>query len=209
VTLDTSNAEKDLGVTVDNELKFSKHIETQVAKANKILGLIRRSFQHLDIETMRSLYTSLVRPHLEYANVVWSPRLIKDIKLIENVQRRATKIIPGMKDKDYAARLKEFKIPSMNYRRERGDMIEVYKYTHDFYDTPLLLTRDNGNRTRGHSLKMKKNRWETTLRQKFFSERIVDSWNSLPENVINAASLNGFKNGLDLKWNEKRFIFNQ
>ena len=125
VTLDTSNAEKDLGVTIDNELKFSKHIETQVAKANKILGLIRRSFQHLDIETMRSLYTSLVRPHLEYANVVWSPRLLKDIKLIESVQRRATKIIPGMKDKDYAARLKEFKIPSMNYRRERGDMIKV------------------------------------------------------------------------------------
>ena len=62
--LETSQCEKDLGVMVDNELKFSRHVEAQVAKANKILGLIRRSYQFLDKESLRFLFTALVRPHL-------------------------------------------------------------------------------------------------------------------------------------------------
>ena len=81
--LETSQCEKDLGVMVDNELKFSRHVEAQVAKANKILGLIRRSYQFLDKESLRLLFTALVRPHLEFNNVAWSPRFQKDKNLIE------------------------------------------------------------------------------------------------------------------------------
>ena len=84
--------EKDLGVNVDPELKFSRHIEGQVNKANKILGMIRRSYIYLDKDTMKRLFVALVRPHLEFSNVAWSPRLIKDKKLLEGVQRRATKL---------------------------------------------------------------------------------------------------------------------
>ena len=92
-----------------------------------------------DANTMKLLFTSLVRPHLEYANAIWSPRLKKDNNLIEGVLRRATKLIPGMKDLDYSERLKKINIPSMKYRRERGDMIEVYKFIHGKYDmTPPL-----------------------------------------------------------------------
>ena len=205
VTLHSTISEKDLGVEVDNELKFSKHIETQVAKANRILGQIRRSFNFMDIETMRLLFTSLVRPHLEYANVVWAPRLQKDINLIEGVLRRATKIIPGMKDLDYNTRLKKANIPSMKHRRERGDMIEVYKFTHGLYNTPPPFTLDSGYKTRGHSLKIRKNRVNTSLRQGFFSERVVDDWNSLPEGVVSARTLNGFKSGLDSVWRERKY----
>ena len=75
----------------DSELKSSKHVEEQVNNANRILGLIRRSYQHLDKENMKLLLTALVRPHLEFGNVVWTPRLQKDRLLIEGVQRRATK----------------------------------------------------------------------------------------------------------------------
>ena len=70
--------EKDLGVSVDNELKFSKHIEAQVNKANKRLGLIRRSFEFLDAEAMKQLFVAVVRPNLEFGNVVWSPKLEMD-----------------------------------------------------------------------------------------------------------------------------------
>ena len=205
VTLQTSNSEKDLGVEVDNELKFSKHIETQVSKANRILGQIRRTFQYLDIETMRQLFTSLVRPHLEYANVVWAPRLKKDANLIEGVLRRATKIIPGMKDLEYQQRLEKAKIPSMRYRRERGDMIEVYKYTHGFYNTPPPFTLETGSTTRGHQLKIKKSRPNSNLRQGYFSVRIENNWNSLPAELVNAQTINGFKNGLDALWKEKLY----
>ena len=83
---------------------------------------------------------------------MWSPKLQKDKNLIEGVLRRATKIIPGLKDLAYEERLKKLKLPSMKYRRERGDMIEVYKFTHGLYSTPPPFVLDNStNNTRGHS----------------------------------------------------------
>ena len=190
---------------VDSELKFSQHVEKQVGKANRILGQIRRSFQHLDANTMKLLFTSLVRPHLEYANAIWSPRLKKDSNLIEGVLRRATKLIPGLKDLEYTERLKKINIPSMKYRRERGDMIEVYKFVHGEYDMPPPFTLDNEKRTRGHTYKIKKIRVNISLRQGFFSERVVDKWNSLPDVLVTTTSINSFKNGLDSEWRAAQF----
>ena len=91
------------------------------------MGVIRGSFLYMDRTTFKLLYTSLVRPHVEYANQVWSPYLVKHIELIENVQRRATKLIPGLKDYSYQERLELLDLPTPSYRRLRGDMIEVYK----------------------------------------------------------------------------------
>jgi hypothetical protein len=198
VTLGKSSLERDLGVYVDNDLKFSLHIETQVNKANKLLGLIRRSYEYLDGESMKMLFVALVRPHLEFGNVVWSPRLEKDKHLVESVQRRATKIIPGMKDQTYEERLKHMKLPSLSYRRLRGDLIEVYKYTHGIYKVSnSLLEYEARTNTRGHAYKLKKLRCNSTLRQHFFSFRVTNSWNSLPTAVVEAPSLNSFKNRLD------------
>jgi hypothetical protein len=197
-TLGKSSLEKDLGVHVDKDLRFSQHIETQVNKANKLLGLIRRSYEYLDGESMKMLFIALVRPHLEFGNVVWSPKLEKDKQLVESVQRRATKIIPGLKNKTYEERLKHMKLPSLSYRRLRGDLIEVYKYTHGIYKIPnKLLELETRNNTRGHAYKLKKLRCNTTLRQHFFTSRVTDSWNSLPNAVVEAQSLNSFKNRLD------------
>ena len=144
VQLEATELEKDLGVNIDPALKFSRHVEIQVNKANRILGLIRRSYEYLDGESLKHLFVALIRPHLEYCNVAWSPRLIKDRKLIEGVLRRATKLIPELENKAYEERLAALKIPSMSYRRARGDMIEVYKYTHDYYNVNKdLLPLDN------------------------------------------------------------------
>ena len=91
------------------------------------------------------------------------------------------------------------KLPSMCYRRLKGDLIEVFKYNHNIYNLSdslfELKTRTN---TRGHSYKLKKQRCNTTLRQQFFTQRIVDRWNSLPVEVAEASSLNAFKNRVDL-----------
>lgn len=206
--LGASDAEKDLGVIMDSELKFSKHIETQVGKANKILGLIRRSYDYLDAETMRLLFIALIRPHLEFANVVWSPRFQKDKNLIEGVLRRATKLVPGMKDSKYSDRLKRMRIPSMQYRRERGDMIEVYKLCNGKYKIKEMpLQFEELCVTRGHSLKLKKPRCTTSLRQHFFAYRVVDKWNGLPEDVVTAPSLEAFKSRLDIAWASKSTDF--
>lgn len=198
VLLQVVEEEKDLGVLVDQDLKFSKHVESQVNKANKILGLIRRSFTHLDKDSMRRLFTALVRPHLEFSNVVWAPRFQKDKVLIENVLRRATKIIPGFRNLNYEQRLRKIGLPSMQYRRDRGDMIEAYKYTHDMYfANKELLHLDSSSTTRGHKLKLCKERCSHNLRQNFFSIRVVNKWNQLPEDVVDAPSLLTFKCRLD------------
>ena len=63
--IEKTNLEKDLGVNIDVQLKFSKHIEIQVNKANKILGMIRRSYEFLDGDSLKILFVALVRPHLE------------------------------------------------------------------------------------------------------------------------------------------------
>ena len=90
---------------VDNEIRFIRHVAAQVAKANKILGLIRRSYQFLDKESLRLLFTALVRPHLEFNNVAWSPRFQKDKNLIESVLRRASQLVPGLAELAYEKRL--------------------------------------------------------------------------------------------------------
>ena len=82
----------------------------------------------------KQLFTAIVRPHLEYANAVWNPFLQKHIISVENVQRRATKMVPGLRDLSYEARLRALKLPTLAYRRYRGDMIEMYKLSHGLYD---------------------------------------------------------------------------
>jgi len=156
---------------LDKDLRFSQHIETRV---NRLLGLIRMSYEHLDAESMKLLFVALVRPHLEFGNVVWSPRLEKDKKLVEGVQRRTTKIISGLKGLTCEQRLEKMKLPSMCYRKLRGDLIEVFKYTHNIYKlSDNLLKLESRTNTRGHSYKLKKQICNTTLRSTF-SHR--ESW---------------------------------
>ena len=83
-------AEEKDGVIIDHKLNFSSHTVTQVKKTNKMMGLIRRSYTHLDITSFRYLFSSLVRPHLEYCISIWYLLLKKDEQLIENVLHRAT-----------------------------------------------------------------------------------------------------------------------
>ena len=106
-----------------------------------------------------------------------SPNLKKNVEAIENVQRRATKLIPGYGNKPYMERLRLLKLPSLAYRRIRGDMIETYKYVHGEYNvnSPWIQFEDN-TVTRGHSLKLK-NRCRLDQRKNSFSFRIVNLWN--------------------------------
>ena len=105
----------------------------------------------------------------------------------------------------YKERLKELKLPTLKYRRIRGDMIEMYKILTNRYDAQVTLKTHmcNDKRTRGNSLKLKTERCKYDLRKYFFSCRITNTWNSLPDNVVSAASLNSFKNRLDNYWKNK------
>ena len=121
-TLETTTVEKDLGVCIDRDLKFHHHRAKAVNNASRILGLVRATFTCLDETTVPRLFTTMVRPHLEYGNLIWHPRFWhprfrRDKVEVEKIQRRATKLIPRMKQLPYEDRLKVLGLPSLAYRR--------------------------------------------------------------------------------------------
>ena len=202
--LEWTDLEKDIGLLIDESLSFNKHLITKVKKANSMFGLLRRIFQFMDKDTFKPLYQSLVRVHLDYVSSVWAPYKKKDIELIEKVQRRATRQIPGLSSLSYPDRLKTLNIPTLKYRRIRGDMIEVYKILHEVYDplATIHLPRSTGP-TRGHNLKLFQQRSTKDIRKHYFTNRVVKVWNSLPDDVVNAPSVNSFKNRLDSFWDNQ------
>ena len=159
-TLENVESEKDISVMIDRHLNFEKHIQTQINKANQIVGLTRRSFVHLDNRTFSLLFKALAHPHLEYASSVWSPYKKKDIEVIENVQKRATRMLPQMKNLS-EERLKQLKMPTLKFRHMRGDMIEAFKILTRLYDgrvTEGMLDISRSHITRGNALKLVKHR---------------------------------------------------
>jgi len=104
-----------------------------------MLGIIRRNFKYLNNDAFLTLYKTLVRSHLEYANSVWNPHSEKLIKDLERVQMRATEIIGHIKSMSYIEHLTHLNLPTLKYRRLRGDMIETYKIINEKYDKNALL----------------------------------------------------------------------
>jgi hypothetical protein len=207
--LEESTQEKDLGIWVTNNLKSSTHVAHSVNKANQLLGLVRRTFTYMDGALMKQLFTSVIRPHLEYGNVIWHPYLQKDIEAIEWVQHRATRMVSGLAKLAYTERLKILDLPTLAFRRRRGDAIEVYKYLHGHYNTDcsdiLPLYVAEGAKTRGHSLKLQKRECRSQIRANILGYRVVNMWNALPEEVVSAPSVNCFKGRFDRYCSRNRF----
>ena len=115
-------------------------------------------------------------------------------------QHRATKLVPELRNLPYEERLRMLGLPSLFYHRARGDMIEVYKFLHNVYEMPhTLQERAAEGPTRGHSLKLNKKHCRLEVRKNFFSMRVVNNWNSLPEETVRAPCLNTFKARLEKK----------
>lgn len=207
--LKQTTKEKDVGVTFDTNLKFDTHISTIVKKANQLAGLVRRSFTFLDKFTFLKLYKSIVRPHLEYANVIWHPGLKRQQVVIEKVQRRATKSIAELKDLSYSERLVSLDLPSIKYRQIRADLIQTYKILHgiDNINKDNLFTLSNCNNTRNSSFKLYKEFASSSSRCNFLTIRVNSLWNSLSVNTRQAADILKFKIGVDLDLKNIRYDF--
>ena len=187
------------------------HINEKVKKANSMTGWIRRSFVYMDEVLFKLLYTAMVRMHLEYCAVVWSPYLTKYIDQLEQVQIRATKMVPGLRDKAYPERLKILKLPTLTYRRLRGDMVTVYKIMNNIYHEeccPKLPTIESATGRPGRQLmQLYQSRSRLDIRKFSFTQRVVSVWNSLPEKVVTANTLDTFKTKLDDTWKNERILY--
>jgi ribonuclease P/MRP protein subunit RPP40 len=199
----------DLGVLMDEKLTFREHINAKISKAYQMIGIIKRNFRYLTIPTFTLLYKSVVRSHLDYCNSVWTPYKKGDIEALEKVQRKATKILPALKNMTYSARLKACNLPTLHFRRVRGDMIETYKILTEKYDrlTVPTFTIMHSSITRGNDLKLQKNRVKYDLRKFYFTNRVINTWNSLPNSVVTAESVLSFKRRLDKFWENQELIY--
>ena len=121
-----------LGVFVDSSMKPSKQCIEAAKKGNRVLGMIRRNFRFLGNDIVLRLYKQLVRPHLEYAVQAWNPYFSKDKDILEKVQRRATRMISSLKGVPYDERLRILNLTTLDVRRVRGDLIQVFKIVHGF-----------------------------------------------------------------------------
>ena len=191
--------ERDLGVQIDNDLKFHDHAARVIKKCKSLLAIIKRCFACLDRRMITRLYKALIRPVLEYGNSVWGPCYKGDQDALEKLQRRTTKMVQGLRHVPYQDRLRQLDLPSLAYRRIRGDMIIIYKLITGKIqaDTGMVQVERGPYRTRGHSLRMKKVRATKQVRRNYLLIRAVNKWNSLPERVVSAENTLLFKIRLD------------
>jgi hypothetical protein len=197
--IETCTTEKDLGVTFDALLNFDAHINSAIGKANRMLGLIKRAFDYLTRESFLKLYKALVRPHLEYGNAVWHPRLIRQSVALEKVQRRATRLLGECRDMDYKRRLQYLGLHSLKGRRIRGDLIEIYKIFNSMVDLRVkdMFQQPGYTSTRNSDCKIYNEQWETKIRKFTLRYRNINHWNTLTNSLKHAESTNKFKNTID------------
>ena len=193
--LNFSPSYSDLGITIDNKFKFHSHIRRRVGVAHGLITNYLCSTVCREEKFLLTLYTSLIRPQLEYASCLWNQGYLGDLRLLERVQRRVTREMSGLNELPYDQRLRHLNLFSFQGRLLRGDLIMVWRiFNGECAIRPDdIFIMETSNRTRGHSLKIFLPRWRLDIRSRFFSVRIIHHWNSLSEDTVSSQSLETFK----------------
>ena len=179
--------ERDIGVTVQKNMKPSKHCKKAADTASAVLRQLARNFHYRNKITFKKLYIQYVRPHLEFAAPAWSPWSQEDKNKLGRVQRKAVGMISGLKSGSNEEKCKELGIDTLEVRRERQDLLEAYRIIHseEQREGQKMLVRTTGQI--GATMRAAADRWKLSVprsrldvRKNTFAARIPEKWSSLP-----------------------------
>ncbi len=201
--LDTTKEERDIGVMVSSSLKPGAQYSKTASTAEVVLGQISRAFHYRDRHTFVNLYKQYVRPHLEFAVQAWTQH---DKDLLEKVQKRAVAMVSGLQGTTCEERLGELGMTTLEERRHRADMFQVFKILtakdNVNKDSWFQMAADGAVRTRQAVglMNLVRPRTRLEVRGNFFSVRVVEDWNSVPDEIKMARSEGHFKRLYDQHW---------
>ena len=188
---------KYLGVQITSDLMWSDHIVKICNKTRKLIGILYRSFyKHSSSSTMLKLYSSFIRPHLEYATAVWDPFLKRDIELLEGVQKFGLKVCTKSWNCSYEELLQQASLLTLQTRRQYAKLCQLYKIINGttFYPQAPVQPRETMYPCRSiHSRSLIPLHARSSQFKNSFFPSSVESWNSLPESLASASTITAFK----------------
>lgn len=188
----------DLGVVISSDLSWTEHVLHITKKVKRLIYVVQNVFRGNNVAAISQIYKSYIRPILEFAGPVWHPWLTGDAALLENLQRRVTRIPFGWNRPCYQERLRMMGLSSFADRRLRGDLIVTYRALHGLFGVDMShLYELNSNQLRGHGYKLNREVFRTRCRENFLCNRVFNHWNGLPSEIVEAVSVNAFKNKFD------------
>ena len=195
--IETVTVEKDIGFWISDDLSTSTHVSKARSKALAEIVRIRRNFTYIDKKAFCVLYNQRIRPHLDYGMTACPPGSSAASKTLESVQSKATALVWGMKKLNFEERRKRLGLMTLDQRRERGDLIEVYKILKGLTRINPSIFWEVRDARGGPRLVKEMAANGKKQRQTFFSYRVIQKWNLLPADLKMATSLDSFKNRLD------------
>ena len=186
VEVERVNSMKDLGIIIQDDLKFNKQIAAVVRKGNFACRGIHVVFRGHSTDFYRKLFDTYVRPIIYYCSPVWSQQSLGQMVELEDVVRRFSRFIPQLRNMTYSDRLACLEWHELSFELNAIDLIFVHRVLHGNYEirhqNSLIIAQNF--RTRGHPLKLTKLPFRTTLRRNFVFNRILNDWNKLHERLV-------------------------
>ena len=191
---ETIPCKANLGLSRDGDLDYNTHCDSLVVRGHQLCGSLFRGFSTRRHDILTFAYTTFIRPVLDFAACVWSPRSLFNIHRLERIQRKFTKGLPGLHATPYQDRLRILNLDELTIRCLILDLRLLYKIVHALVDIRLdeIGLSINLNNTRAHGLRLVLPRPRTNILRSHFSYRVGHVWNQLPVNVISAPSFATF-----------------